>query len=116
MAKKKFITATREDLGECLHTALRKYCDSTPTSIAWNAIYLLKPETWAEYLDIVWKRLENPAIQNENHVATLLWRASVQDWSIMADNAGVILSCAFRLFKKADWQGYASLLYDMFTK
>ena len=49
------------DLGVSLHTALRKYCDSAPTSIAWNAIEIMSPEAevapgvgfhkWVEYFE-----------------------------------------------------------------
>jgi hypothetical protein len=41
------------DLGVALHTALRKCCDSSPTSAAWNLLYELKGDQWTELLDTI---------------------------------------------------------------
>jgi hypothetical protein len=49
----------RDSLGEALHVALRKCCDSAATSAAWNAVYLMPGAVWAEYLDFVWAEMKN---------------------------------------------------------
>jgi len=42
-----------ESLGEALHVALRKGCDSAPTSAAHIAIGLMPPSLWGEYVKVV---------------------------------------------------------------
>lgn len=113
MAKKKnLLTVDRENLGEALHTALRKYCDSDPTSIAWNVIHLLKPKVWAEYLETVWKRLDGVKFTDEAAITTAVREASIKDWRIVGDYAGVSLQCAFKCFNASDWHAYAAMLYE----
>jgi hypothetical protein len=43
----------RESLGEALHVALRKGCDSAPTSAAHIAINLMPSSLWGEYAEVV---------------------------------------------------------------
>ena len=56
------LLATRDSLAECLHTALRKLCDSTITSLLWNIIASYRSEAefevWDKYLDNVWNLLK----------------------------------------------------------
>lgn len=53
----KFNVIDLNDLGRSLHTALRKACDSTPTSLAYNLIDMADAE-WIVWLRALWKRLE----------------------------------------------------------
>lgn len=41
------------NLGEALHTALRKACDSKPTSMAYVLISMMPNDLWGEYLESV---------------------------------------------------------------
>jgi hypothetical protein len=55
MAKKKQgKLVLKESFGEVLHTALRKACDSPPTTVAYNVIKLMPNTIWHEWLDVVW--------------------------------------------------------------
>lgn len=44
------------EVGYVLHTALRKCCDSRPTSLAWNVVSLVGP-AWTYYCQLVTKQL-----------------------------------------------------------
>lgn len=109
MAKVKKEKLDREYLAECLHVALRKACDSTPTSIAWNVIHLLSKETWGEYVELVFSALRGK--KSNEDIVNAVKRSSL-GWHIMADYSGVALRCAFKLFDDDDWYGYSSLLFD----
>lgn len=52
------LAVDRESLGEALHTALRKCCDSHPTSLVWNLVYIMDNDVWGEYLEHVFFELE----------------------------------------------------------
>lgn len=97
------------ELAECLHTALRKCCDSTPASIAWNVIHLLSSETWESYLNTVFMALSEKKSQEE--IVSAVKKSSL-GWSIIADYPGVALHCSFKLFDDDDWYGYSSFLFE----
>lgn len=123
----------REDLGANLHTALRKLCDSTPTSLAWNLFYCLPPEIWNAYLDCVFEGAEK-ATQSTLGEAVKQSSIGFRDW--MSDPAGdsrfsrketytvkatkktqdtagswaQTLTCTFKLFDADDWQAYIGFL------
>lgn len=44
-----------DDLGEGIHTSLRKVADSRQSIVAWNAIAAMPPDDWARAVD--WVRL-----------------------------------------------------------
>ena len=48
---------SRDTLGESLHVALRKACDSKPTSLLYNIVSALPSSIWGEFLDVVWQGL-----------------------------------------------------------
>lgn len=109
------VTATREDLGPLLHTALRKMCDSAATSLAWNLIDLIvdhENKAWHEYLNTVWAAIERD--KPEEHWLLLLTvkRASVDELRYAGDRAKSALHCAFRLFNLEDWTGYISFIWE----
>ena len=97
----------KEDLGEALHTALRKLCDSTPTSIAWNLIALdVCTAAWEEYLQIVWpktRRVKKDDLWKQLKVAS-------ENWPGCGNHAKAALRCAFRLFSDDDWKQMAGYL------
>lgn len=87
-----------EDLGVLLHTALRKCCDSPPTSLAYNLISMEAFSAWwTTYLAMV---------QTKGAPVTVdKLKAAVKelDWGDAARNA---LHIAFDLFSDDDWAGF----------
>jgi hypothetical protein len=51
----------RENLGEALHVALRKCCDSKATSAAYNCISLMPGSVWGKFLDGLYGRFKGTA-------------------------------------------------------
>jgi hypothetical protein len=88
-----------------MHTALRKCCDSTATSIAWNAVHLSTRGVWSgfaaacaeagattgEELLAVFENPGLPKVDGEMYV----WQ---------------ILDMAFEMFDEGDWDGMAAYL------
>lgn len=54
MTHKCWLTEER-DIGSALHTALRKCCDSTPTSILYNLIHAADKE-WDLVIGMIWEQ------------------------------------------------------------
>lgn len=110
MARKKsnpLLKVTREELGMALHTALRKACDSSVTSLAWNLVQLdeLDP-AWNTYLDMAWAGLG--AAKNKNEVLSALAKAGRELPS--KDFAHACLSIVLRMFDADDMEGFAAYL------
>lgn len=94
-----------DEYGYLMHTALRKCCDSTATSIAWNAVHLSKKGVWSgfadqcakaeartgEDLEKVFREEGLPHVDGEMYV----WQ---------------ILDMAFEQFDDVDWNGMAAYL------
>lgn len=55
----------RAGLGESLHTALRKCCDSEATSEAYETIDDLDDKIWNEYLDFVHSQVKDKECDDE---------------------------------------------------
>ena len=131
----------RESFGEALHVALRKVCDSAPTSAAWNCVHLMPNSVWGEYLDAawpwitgkskakeVWQRLkagsaafDRERISMDDVAASKLIRtlpeketAGRSPSEILAERAqwAVLFSCILRTFDDTDWRNFASYLTD----
>ena len=104
----------RDELSECLHAALRKFCDSSATTIAWNVINLMKEPDWNSYLDWVYLKMPSEA-HNQADLAGALKTISLS-WSDIKQTSWVgnyqvrILQSSFKLFSSKDWMGYAALL------
>lgn len=96
------ILAPKNELGAYLHTALRKVCDSTPTSLAYNVISICD-EGWEEFLEVVWRKLnsEDPRFPNRKD-ASLVMRSSVEEfeWGTAERNT---LKLVFDGFSDLDW-------------
>lgn len=114
------VTVNRETLPEALHVALRKICDSNPTSILWNLIYKLEKRTWPLYLDHVWAAIEKGDPKSKPWEVL---RAASKSWEremVMSgkreklDHHGAtIMDILFGMFTAEDWKAYASFLdYD----
>lgn len=94
-----------DEYGMLMHTALRKCCDSTPTSIAWNAVHLSTKGVWSgfaaqcaeagartgEQLRDVFENAGLPRVDGEMYV----WQ---------------ILDMSMEMFDDGDWDGMAAYL------
>lgn len=105
---KVFTVLPQDDWAEALHVALRKACDSTPSSIAWNAIYLLEKKAWPNYLDHVKANVVNP--KDIDDLESQVKRASIKWRPYGLGHGAVILHCAFEIFSDSDWGGYVSYM------
>ena len=105
--RSKKIKIDRDDLGECIHTALRKCCDSPATSAAWNVIYLTD-EGWGHYLDVAFQNLKGATEDN----AWQRLRSAAEAMDFMGNHGRSALYSIFRCFTEDDWKGFASFLCE----
>lgn len=110
----------QENLGPALHTALRKACDSNPTSAAWNCINMLKAKPWKLYLKHViagFEDFENPGPPAKEYEIRKEWVDKLREVSLSWEpyregSEAMTLFCIFECFSKNDWHGFASWLPD----
>lgn len=95
-----------EQLGYCLHSALRKCCDSEPTSILWNIVHFLPEGVWNQYLVFILPHI-NTVTRPKRWVA--LKKHSLE-WEFMGEPPKAAMHCTFKLFTDDDWQGYATFI------
>jgi len=106
--KNKKLKIEKECLGECLHTALRKGCDSSPTTIAWNLINIEAfNSVWHEYLELAWKQLKT--CNTQNCWIGLKKAAEQIEYGTCPRSA---LRQTFELFDENDWKGMACFLEE----
>ena len=110
-SKKRFGTP-REELGEYLHTALRKLCDSTPTSLMWNLINLnVFDPAWDHYLAAAWKELGK--IKKKSEIGGALKKA-VEPLKDFGGEGQLyihqVMRCGFELFDDDDWESMGGFL------
>src|SRR4051794_14547151 len=71
----------KQIVGESLHTALRKCCDSPITSAAWHLLYAMPRNVWADYIDQVFEGIivqqEHPS---QGMIASAVRRVSLEDF------------------------------------
>lgn len=98
----------REDLGMATHTALRKVCDSSPTSLAWNLINLegITP-AWKEYLEILWSIIKALKKKPDDYGPILKQASESLEWG---NHGQACLKLTFRFFDDGDWSGMAAFL------
>jgi len=97
------------ELGMHLHTNLRKFCDSRPTSLAYNLVHLDScNEAWYGYLDAVWAKLK----ESDKPACEILKEcAHDEDGSLQwGDSARNALRIAFDCFDDGDWVGMAAYI------
>ena len=107
-----------EDVGAAVHTALRKLCDSTPTTIAYCIISAME-DGWAYYLRAVRRTLK------ADNTHTLSWEPLSVAFQVGDEGTGWdekdfrglkprevslvnALHAVFRLFDECDWGGFSS--------
>lgn len=59
------IQVPREDLGEALHTGLRKGCDSEWANLMHSIIYILDENYWDDFLDVLHDNFERNGVTAE---------------------------------------------------
>ncbi len=109
-------TVNTESFGELFHTALRKLCETKPTSLLYNIIRIVPNETWVAFIAALVPRIteKGPFIES-GHFAAVVgteWRRldapkgeSTSAWYALAD-AGSFLSLE-------DWRNATGYLWDM---
>lgn len=117
-----------DSLAESLHVALRKGCDSSASSAAWNLIYLLKPKQWNGFLKHVEDGFATYSLTATGETKKLTERmttaalskqlkAVVSKWKPYGEgHEAVALHCVFDLFSENDWYGFASFLHYSIEK
>jgi len=113
----KYLTLIEHDnVAEAMHTALRKCCDSAPTSLLWNLIHLSK-SAWSLYLDYIWVPLKVAEAMNQEPFWKSLKKVSLrfrEDAKTPNNKVNlheiVCFDIIFEMFSDEDWQGFASYL------
>lgn len=114
MTKSKY---TRESgIGEALHVALRKCCDSDITTVAWNVIHLEEVNpAWECFLENVYKRKDEIISNPEDPNLWLILKEAAGE--ISGTTSGhVILQYMFKLFSQSDWEGMATFLVEVLNE
>lgn len=113
------------EVAMAMHTALRKACDSKPTALAWNTIYLMD-HAWGGYARLVADALigtKMPPIDAAK--AALGWLGSLKlrerpgtEWleKENAEHERRTLAGILGTFRDGDWEGMLSYLDDDFLK
>lgn len=115
---KPWLNYTDNSIGEPLHAALRKCCDSIPTSAAWNAIHILGG-AWKWYLDGLLPKLKEAKIPAEVVIAA---RDTANEYSARSKNERkipkdihtevMVLCLIFKMFDLGDWHGFVSFIVE----
>ena len=109
----------RDSLGEALHTALRKCCDSDPTSLLWNLFNFIDNGVWKAYLDTIYMDLiveEKAGTKSKDweilRETSLAFRRTLEEkrddkieWSAVQ-----CLHIVFGMLDDGDWEGFAGFL------
>lgn len=121
--KVKKLTVDREDLAEALHVALRKCCDSTPTTLLWIIIHKLDTGVWCAYLDHVWTELQFAVRNGDENFTEVVKKASMGFEQSISANRNVdrhkidwysvsLLDICFDMMNENDWVGYTEYIND----
>jgi hypothetical protein len=100
--------------GMNLHAALRKCCDSKPTSAVWNIIYALHRDIWHSFCkamvgaktgrDLL-RRFEAWDQKEAWDVENTLPKDGTND-----RNIAVAFRCMLKCFDVGDWEGFAAFI------
>lgn len=113
-----------EIFSEAFHTALRKCCDSKPTSLMWQIIHTGDNEAWAAWCDHMKKVLVGKEFSDLAMVAATARKinADMNPWSVARkedrhdthDWIGAlwVIKLAGEIMDEEDWKGACSLLID----
>lgn len=111
----------KELFGYALSVALRKSCDSSPTTITYIAHHNLGDGEWERYVDFLWeheaikrlfekKRFSIEAISRAVKRASLDYDRNIHrmDPSKMA----TIMALSFKTWRMTDWRAYTAFLWE----
>lgn len=113
------LVVEKMDLGSCLHTALRKACDSNATSLAYNLIHLDDMNhVWLHWLDGLWKEFcklleatQEGVCQEE--LLTCCREASSEPYLEFGSADHNCLRLAFANFDDDDWMGMLAYAFKV---
>lgn len=95
------------EIGSEIHTCLRKYCDSKPTTMVYLMVSMPAfRDAWAAFLDRVWVEMDT-----SDSFPVLLRRAAIPE-SKNITLPEVIMRVAFEMFKADDWERMAANLIE----
>lgn len=113
-----------EIFSEAFHTALRKCCDSKPTSLMWNVIHADGTEAWTAWCDHMKKGLAGKEFSGLAMIASTARQLNedMDPWILARkkdsrerhDWAGGVwvLKLAGEIMDEEDWKGACSFLID----
>lgn len=108
--KKQWEVIDAENVGESFHTALRKACDSKPTSAMWNAIHVVKPETYGVYCDAIMVAVHGKqfwTLGEFAHAVKTAWLAVPYFGKVEL----ALLHCIGEMMDVIDWQGASDFMW-----
>lgn len=96
----------RDSLWYTLHVALRKGCDSRPTSLVWNLGHVEGMSgAIDDYVEKVWEHL---ATSTKPQIANWLQVSVAESLGRGQSPSHSTLRIAFEMFDENDWEGMAS--------
>lgn len=104
-----------DDLGVYLHTALRKCCDSKPTTVVWNLIQLRVygvENGWEDYLQYLSEGLTGREFSSREDLANTIKQLSL-GFVYFGEPFKAALHTLFEMFSEDDWLGYTDLVYGI---
>jgi hypothetical protein len=106
----KFKLYDGEEVYACLHTALRKLCDSKITSAAWNAFQNLSGDARRWVCEPVEQALKGSYETIEAFEQAC--KTACMDAEYMGVSEKAMVHCMYELFSADDWSGYLGYLYS----
>ena len=106
-----------EEMGGNLHTALRKCCESSPTSAAWNIIHVLDQKTWRSFLAAMVGSKTGADLKDRfetwaDKTAWTIEAALSKEEKHEARSISVTFRCILHCFTDDDWNGFAGFLEE----
>ena len=90
--------------------ALRKACDSTPTSILWNIAQNLRDSTIEWFVDLVYGAVTAQKYETVEELVDAVKKAVLNDNDHLAKHEPTSIYCTCKLFDDNDWQGMLSYI------
>lgn len=99
------------EVGNQLHTAMRKLMDSRPSSYAWNVVHLLD-ESWTAFCRAVAEVDADTGPELREVFESLVWWPDPNARTRESFYARQIFRLALEDFDEDDWAGFAGYLGD----
>ena len=98
----------KEEFWYLITLALRKSCDSTPTSIMWNAAQNLRDNTIEWFVDLVYKAVTAKQYETIEELVDAVKNICLGAFDYMGNHERSLIHCTWKLFDENDWQGMIS--------